>query len=76
MPGDNINIAGNGQIWNSVDCPWQWHTNNPPWKDPSIGWNSSTLPWKAGAASVSAGGDGMQFDDELNSQYLAVLDDF
>lgn len=46
MPGDDITISGNGQIWNDEDHPWQ--STGLPWKDQTMPWNDVDLPWKAG----------------------------
>jgi hypothetical protein len=63
------------QDWNNQNLSWQ--DRNLPWKNPALPWNNSALPWKTGSASVVVGDPPpMQFDDELNSQLLAVLDDF
>jgi hypothetical protein len=67
-------MAQSWNDWNGTVLPWQ--NTALPWKNTALPWNNTALPWKQNAVAVSGNIPEMQFNDELNNQLLAVLDDF
>ncbi len=42
------------QYWNDPSIVWQtWDGTNLKYKDPSMSWNNSALPWKAGSGGIT-----------------------
>ena len=66
-------MAQNWNDWNGTVLSWQ--NTSLPWKNTALSWNATNLPWKTNAVAVVGDAPEMVFDDDANSQLLALLAD-